>query len=575
MKKSILIFDEDKSFCYVMTAIFKRHDFNVITAARMDEAVSTLKNPSIKVIFMSVDLKFREKDGITICRALNKAYKGRIPIIMTSAVATEEKVIRSIQAGALEFILKPPEEKQVLAKTNTAMSVGSSKFIVSDNLKQLNFKEGMSIPDMVQMVIDEADEIRSMPQAVAKIISVSQDDKTGAGAMEKAILSDAAIAAMILKLANSAFYKGKAPIMAVKDAVIRIGFEECRKLVLGLSVFKLFSKDQQNFGFNRGHYWLHCVTTAVFAEGICRKAESKEEADAFMVGLLHDFGKILLDDYLSEHFQKALQICSIKDLKVFEAENEVFERDHAGITKAIMTKWNFPENMGEAVLRHHHIPKQDPDSADAPATLSDVIFLANQMAKASLLGGSGDYFGVNVPRFVWSSFKINDGVFDLEELKGWYKKIKDFLDFLEITEEDLGVKVDLPENVGKACIITNPEDDYQLLSFFLHCQGYEVDIVKGTQAIPEDDCAFIFIYVTDKQTTQERFKELVTANPAAKILLFANKKTTSQTSAPSNITYLDSSLNFHFIKTAMSEKMNATKENEETKESEDTETEKP
>jgi len=551
MKRSVVIYDTDKSFLYVMSVIFKRHNFNVIASSRIDEVVAGLKDSSVKAVFISIDIKFRGKDGITICKSLNKAYQGRIPIIMTSNVATEENVIRSVQAGAMEFVLKPPQEQSVIKKTLYAMSLGNTKFIVPNNLKDLNFKEGMTLPEMIQIVIQEADEIRGMPAAVAKIIEVSQNQKTGAAAMEKAIESDASIAAMVLKLANSAFYKGQSPIKTIKKAVIRIGFDECRKLVLGISVFKLFGNEQKNFGFNRGHYWLHSITTAVLAEWLCCKAGTNNDADAFMVGLLHDFGKLLLDDYLSEHFQKSLQICSINDLRLFEAENEVFERDHAGVTKAIMTKWNFPEHMGEAVGRHHHPPTLNKDVADAPPELSDAIFLANQMAKASMLGNGGDYFATPVPKHVWDAFKVKDGEFVIDDVKSCYKKIEDFLGFLEISEKDLGIPIQFPANKGLVLVIVNYDSDYTLLVFFLVCQGYTPHIIKPTQEIPEDDYAVIFMFVHDKENTNERFKVLAIEQPNAKTFIIPNEVGYTASLAPSNIIVLEGQINYYHILTAL------------------------
>lgn len=160
---------------------------------------------------------------------------------------------------------------------------------------------------------------------MAKVIQISNDEDSSAKMLEEAILSDGTITSMILKKSNSAFYKGNAIIEEVDKAVVRIGFSDCRKMVMSMSLIKIFSNNEKCFGFDRMKFWLHSIAVGVLTEMLCQRVDSADKEQAFIAGLLHDFGKLILDDYLSLHFQKALHFCNLNELTLYESEKEIFE----------------------------------------------------------------------------------------------------------------------------------------------------------------------------------------------------------------------------------------------------------
>lgn len=521
-RRLAIVIEPDRSLSYVMAAILKRNDFEVVTCAKVEAALKAMKGESVKLIIVASEIKTDRYDGIDVCRAMNKSFKGRVPVVVSSRTPTEESVIRSIKSGALEYLVKPSSEQMILQKVNSALSRGNDQFIVADNVKDLNFEEGMTLSEMIDVVIEEADEIRALPQAVAKITQVSQDEKSGAAAMEQAISSDPSIVGMVLKRANSAFYKGQNDISDVKKAVVRIGFNECRKMVLGFSLFNLFSKEDRSFGFNRMQFWLHSVTVAIIAEGLCKKAGVDKADDAFLAGLLHDFGKLLLDDYLSVHFQRALQLANLNNLTVYESETNIFERTHSAVSKGIMDKWNFPEHISAAALRHHVVPKPDPQAGYQP-DINSALFFANQLAKVSLLGSGGDCIATPIPEGLWSAFKFEGETFEDSWLDDIFAKIAQFLEFLGINQEDVGRAVERPPGRPPAVVIKEMGSDVRMVSWFLQCLGHEVVVLRDGDEIPDIVFGPTFIIGEERESLDSMAKSLFTAIPDTKIQAITGK----------------------------------------------------
>ena len=90
--------------------------------------------------------------------------------------------------------------------------------------------------------------------------------------------------------------------------------------MIGLSVVKIFPKEDKNFGFNRIGYWLHSIACGVLAKQICVQAGIQESEDAFTIGLLHDIGKIILDDSLAEEYQPVIRKACTENMTLYDAE---------------------------------------------------------------------------------------------------------------------------------------------------------------------------------------------------------------------------------------------------------------
>ncbi len=162
---------------------------------------------------------------------------------------------------------------------------------------------GRKIGAMVRHIANLA----AFPFIVAKVLKIAGDEGTGAIELARAARADPYIVAHLLKISNSVFFASTHHrINSVKDAIIRIGFMETRRIVMGMSVMKLFETRNKNLGFDRVDFWYHSLAVAIIAEHAARRAGSVDAEEAFLAGLLHDLGIILLDDYFPEVFDAVL-----------------------------------------------------------------------------------------------------------------------------------------------------------------------------------------------------------------------------------------------------------------------------
>lgn len=193
---------------------------------------------------------------------------------------------------------------------------------------------------------------------------------------------------MVLTRANSAAFGGSRSIHDLKEAVVRIGMKETRNIAVTFSVMKLFSKDDAGRGFSKANFWLHSLSTGICAQLLAKHLGMNNCEDAFLAGLLHDIGKMVLDDFLPEEYSRVIQRQKRTQSLMREAEASVFEVGHAYVGGMIADSWGFPKIIAEAILNHHKNERFK--LICEPAPIEFVVNMADQIAKALQLGSGGD-----------------------------------------------------------------------------------------------------------------------------------------------------------------------------------------
>ena len=393
-------------------------------------------------------------------------------VVLTSSEPTKELVIRAVRAGAKNFVVTPangpalcPKLEQAFGQTPLAES--RAKFpIVHFGTRQL------SNGQKVDIIMRDAATIRALPQAVASVLHVVSQDDTGAQDIARAAGSDPTIAAMILKRANSAYYGVGEPIADIQSAVVRMGFRECRDQVIGLATANLFPRNDKSFGFNRIWYWIHSLACGLLAAQIARRASFNDRENAFTAGLLHDLGKIVLDDFLIGPYGQVVRKAHTDAITMGEAEQKLLERDHAQVGGVITANWRFLDCVSKAIADHH---KYDKLIADDSPSLAGAVFLADQMAKALLVGSAGDFIVPNIPTSTWARYNCDNVSFHAL-IDMLYEQVREFCKMLAISEEQFDVALDRECDSG-AAVLYDPQDKNRLLlTMFLVNQGFDVTV---------------------------------------------------------------------------------------------------
>lgn len=190
--------------------------------------------------------------------------------------------------------------------------------------------------------------------------------------------------AKVLQIVNSAFFGVPRHIESPAQAVSLLGLETVKALVLSVQVFSELEEEKLAW-FSLGRLWRHSVRTGTLAKEVAG-LEGQEKAlvdDAFMAGLLHDCGKLVLAATLPDRYREALRAAGDKGIALWEAEREVFGTTHSDVGAYLMGLWGLPDAIVEAIAFHHN-PAECLDRAFRPLTS---VHVANALEYE---GGTGN-----------------------------------------------------------------------------------------------------------------------------------------------------------------------------------------
>jgi putative nucleotidyltransferase with HDIG domain len=237
----------------------------------------------------------------------------------------------------------------------------------------------------------------------------------------------------VLKMTNSAFYGLSREIESVKQAVVIIGMEAIRNLVLSASVLDMFKGKATDQEFQE-KFWRHSLATAFCSRILARKFRSKAIVDpdtAFSAGLLHDIGKIVLCCFLPSEYEKySKERSADRRSASYEIEERILGYTHAQIGSLLAVQWKLPTKLGESITFHHQ-----PEVPAVPEPICYVVHLANYIAKQTFYQGEDrDLIGTpNTGSIDFVGGTEQDLYATCELLREEYLKSETFMSMIGIT----------------------------------------------------------------------------------------------------------------------------------------------
>ncbi len=234
--------------------------------------------------------------------------------------------------------------------------------------------------------MDKSLEIPSIPLVLIKIIQTLDEDTSSARELEKLILHDPALSARILRLANSAFYSFPARVKTISHAIALLGMNLVTSLAIGANIFDSFTKGAKSEAILINKLWTHSCGVGVLVREIwIRRCHREKEGEfAFLCGLLHDLGKVILFKTYPNHYGSIFAIAkSETDPPISAYEDENYGVDHAVIGELLAKQWGFPPELASVIRRHH-----DPLALETP--MVGAVMLADLLAKELRIGYDGD-----------------------------------------------------------------------------------------------------------------------------------------------------------------------------------------
>jgi len=293
----------------------------------------------------------------------------------------------------------------------------------------------LSEPPRANEVLDrllQVEEVKSLPHIIERVLFISNDKSAGATELEDVILSDANAASVLLKRVNSPYYAGEHQITRVRDAITRIGFEDVRALVMTLSVIDNFGIGQEQLGFDRLGFWKASLATAILSREMAQNIGASSAEDAFLGGLLADFGKMIFDENARDEFVQAISLGHEKVISLAAAEKRVLGVDHSELGAQVLAKWSFPQRIVELVRAHESMAWQE--SAGVDANLAAVIGLAKWIVLGLGIGDTAEILYDWVPGELLAWAKL-DGYINTELLDRLTEELSGILSYFDVPLE--------------------------------------------------------------------------------------------------------------------------------------------
>lgn len=226
--------------------------------------------------------------------------------------------------------------------------------------------------DDIEQIIMKTCDLPTMPAVADKVMRLVADPNTTTDQLQKVISSDQALAARILKIANSVFYASVRKINTISEAIVMIGFNTLRSIVLTASSRDIYKR----FGLTEKMLWEHSMGAAISAGMIAKELRIVNQEEAYLGGLLHDVGKVVLNNSDPQKFSKVMERVYNEHISFRMAEQEVFGFSHTDVGAMVIRKWKLSETL-EMAIRNQYNPtwlSSDPNLMK----LTAVVNLANQ-----------------------------------------------------------------------------------------------------------------------------------------------------------------------------------------------------
>ena len=243
--------------------------------------------------------------------------------------------------------------------------------------------------DKLEEIVEKVQKLPTLPSVANKITSLINDPTCTAIRLAEVIDKDQSLTTRVLRLVNSAFYSLSAEVTNVKHGIALLGFKTISQMVISISVFDVFA-GKYGEEFDRRGFWKHSVGCGVISKIVAQRAQYPKEDDCFTAGLLHDIGKVVLDQYLHEDMIQVIQRTREKEISFGDAEQEVLGLNHADIGGQVMKKWNIPLPVLVAVQHHHQTPDERNGSAFSQDLIVDIVRLSDVICKCENIGFTGD-----------------------------------------------------------------------------------------------------------------------------------------------------------------------------------------
>jgi len=272
-------------------------------------------------------------------------------------------------------------------------------------------------------------DLPSVPAALARVIQITNKPDATAEQVAGVVMLDQSLSTKVLRLANSAYFGRRCKAETITEAVITLGFNSVRNLAASASVVDALFPKRMFPGFDWREMWIHSVTCGIAAEAIhstmCRSSRGSNES-AFIAGLLHDVGKLILARALPQRFVQVIDTCREYEFEMIRAETSFLGTNHSKIGGDLTEQWEFPIKL-QMGIAYHHDPDSAPEFDDMARAVMAANLLAKRMGRSYMIGVKtnislkdvADAAEIQVTEMDFIQNQVRDGLRHCSEILSW------------------------------------------------------------------------------------------------------------------------------------------------------------
>jgi putative nucleotidyltransferase with HDIG domain len=360
IKKKILFVDEEPHMLKALQRSFRKYrdEWEVKFVESALGALEILCSESFDILI--TETRFKGMGGLELLENVRDQFPKIARIILSGY--TDRDVILKSTGIAHQYLSKPCDDEDIRTAITKAL-------MIRDLLKN----------DSLKSVVSKIDSLPSLPSLYMEIINELKSEDPSIQKVGEIVAKDLGMTAKILQLINSSFFGLPQRVSSAEKAVTLLGLDLIKAIALTSGAFSKFEGIKLS-GFSVDALWAHGLKTGGFSKVIAQseKLEKKIVDAAFMAGLLHDIGKILIAANFPENFSEIMETAKNREISFHQAELELMGATHAEVGAYLLGLWGLPETIIEAVAFHHN-PQASKNISLSPLT---VIHSANSIEKA-------------------------------------------------------------------------------------------------------------------------------------------------------------------------------------------------
>ena len=459
-----------------------------------------------------IDIPHISTEQVEFTSRVRKYKRTRLIPIVGYGEKIPDMLKRGIfKQGVTLYIERPLKFKNLIIQLERLLKTTNKQIDaippVSDKERDIDLilNSDISASQKIEAMKRHVSGLLAFPFTIAKVLQITQDDKSSAGHLAHAISTDPAMSTHLLKVANSVFFaSSNRRINSIQDSIVRIGFTETKKIIMSMTVMKLFDSKNKNLGFDRIDFWYHSLAVGLISERIARFMGDVNLEEAFLAGLLHDLGIIILDEFLPSVFSKILEANAQNSALFPETMMSLLKVNHNDLIAVLFPAWKIPQNITDAVTLQENVEQFNGTIDTAGKKIALCVAIANIVAKSLHIGRECDEFIKPLPNWILETACLPYGIRP-DFIDHITHNVEVFRCFLGLEKRDYTSQSNLDKSDISKIAITNLSGSVLVTpALYFTAEKIPFEFINNNDSLSRYDKKFnLIIVIADDNTTAE------------------------------------------------------------------------